>query len=91
MKLTHLFAAATMIAGLGISTAASAQDYRQDGRYDRHDDRRYDNGGDRRDDRRDYRDDRRHYDNGTRYGGNRHARRCHTEYRHHRRVTVCYR
>lgn len=82
MKITHLIAAATMIVGLGISTAASAQDYRgnRSGRYDRLDDRRYD-----------HRDDRRHYgqDRGRRYGHQ--SRRCHTEFRHHRRVTVCYR
>ncbi|MFT6570306.1 MAG: hypothetical protein ACJAWY_002021, partial [Sphingomonas echinoides] len=35
MKLTHLIAAGLMVAGLGVSTAASAQDYRGDGpRYD---------------------------------------------------------
>lgn len=82
MKIMHLIAAATMVVGLGVSNAASAQDYRGD-RYQR---------DDRRDDRRyDRRDDRRHYgnDRGRRYGH--HGRRCHTEYRHHRRVTVCYR
>ncbi len=86
MKLTHFLAAATMIAGLGVSTAASAQDYRHDGRYERRDHRGYD-------DRRDYRDDRRHYghDRGRHQGWNRHHRRCHAEYRHHHRVTVCYR
>lgn len=78
MKLTHLIAAGLMVAGLGVSTAASAQDYRGDGpRYDH----RYDDRGDRRDWR-----DRGHY-----YGGDRHRPRCHTEWRHHRRVTVCYR
>ena len=94
MKITHLIAAGLMVAGLGVSsTAASAQDYRgdrgYDQRYDRHDDRRDDRGYDRRDDRgydrRDYREHGRHY------GWNGHQRRCTTQWRHHRRVTVCYR
>lgn len=76
MKITHLIAAGLMVAGLGVSTAASAQDYRGD---------RYEHRGDRRD----YRDDHRGRDNRG-YGYNRH-RRCHTEYRNHRRVTVCNR
>lgn len=83
MKIAHLIAAATMFAGLGVSTAASAQDYRHD-RYDRYEgrsDRRYDH----RDDRRRYGNDRRRSYSGYR------NRRCHAEYRHHRRVTVCYR
>lgn len=74
MKITHLLAAATMIAGLGMSTAASAQDYRHDNRYEH------------RGDRREYRGN----DHGH-YGWNHHPRRCHSEFRHHRRVTVCYR
>lgn len=44
-----------------------------------------------RDDRRyDHRDDRRYgrHDNGNHRGWNKH-RRCHTEWRHHRRVQVC--
>ena len=86
MKITHLIAAGLMVAGLGVtSTAASAQDYRGDRGYDHRDDRRYDHRDDRRYDRRDYRDHGRHY------GWNNHQRRCHTEWRHHRRVTVCYR
>lgn len=76
MKITHFIAAGLMIAGLGVSTAASAQDYRGD-RYDR------------RDDRRDYRGDHRGY--GNRGYGYNNRRRCHTEYRHRRPVTVCYR
>ncbi|MDO7842822.1 hypothetical protein [Sphingomonas immobilis] len=91
MKTTTKLAAALglMVAGLGISTSASAQYYGGRGyNYDHRDDRRYD-----RYDRRDWRDGRRGYygyDRGRRYGwGN--NRRCHTEWRHHRRVTVCYR
>jgi hypothetical protein len=77
-----------MVAGLGVSTSASAQYYGGRGdNYDQRDDRRYDH----RDDRRDWRDDHRGYgyDRGRRYGWNHRA--CHTEWRHHRRVTVCYR
>lgn len=76
MKITHLIAAATMIAGLGVATAADAQGYR-DYRHDRHE-RRYDRGY------HGYHG----YDRGRGYGE---RSRCHTEYRHHRRVTVCYR
>lgn len=79
MKFAHLIAAATMVAGLGLSTAASAQNYR----YDRDD--RYEGRYDHRDDGRHY-----GYDRRRSYGGY-NGRRCHTEYRHHRRVTVCYR
>ena len=82
-----------MVAGLGVSTSASAQYYGGRGdTYDHRDDRRYDRRDDWRDGRRDWRGDHRGYgyDRGRRYGwGN--NRRCHTEWRHHRRVTVCYR
>lgn len=78
MKITHLIAAGLMVAGLGVSTAASAQDYRGD---------RYEHRGDRRD----YRNDHRGYGDRGRGRGWNNARRCHTEYRHHRRVTVCNR
>ena len=82
MKITHLIAAGLMIAGLGVtSTAASAQEYRGDRGYDHRGDRRYDRG----DYRRDYRNHGRHY------GWNNHQRHCRTDWRHHRRVTVCYR
>ena len=67
MKITHLIAAATMIAGLGVSTAASAQDWRHE--------------------RREVRG---WHDNGRHHGWG-HRSRCHTEYRHHHRVTVCRR
>lgn len=33
MKVTHLIAAGLVMAGLGVSTAASAQDYRHDHRH----------------------------------------------------------
>ncbi len=82
MKFTHLIAAGLMIAGLGVtSTAASAQDYRGD------------RGHGQRYDRRDDRNHGRHYrgDRGRHYGWNNHGRNCRVEWRHHRRVTVCYR
>lgn len=62
MKITHLIAAALMVAGIGAAPEASAQrydggGYAQDIRYDRHDrdDRRWDRRDDRRWDRRDNR------------------------------------
>ena len=81
MKITHIVAAALMVAGIGMSGAASAQmnngsyqqrtDHRGGGiRDDRgqHDDRR--NMRDRRDDRRSYgRDDRRGWNTGRRAYG----------------------
>ena len=67
MKITHLIAAALMVAGIGAAPEASAQRYdggayAQDIRYDRNDrdDRRWDRRDDRRDNRRDWRSDRRH-------------------------------
>lgn len=87
MKFAHILAAASLIAGIGVSTAASAQDYRGD----RHD-RRYD---DRRGDHRDWRGDRRgsdrRYDryHGRRAGWNNHGRNCRTEWRNHRRIEIC--
>ena len=86
MKFTHLIAAGLMVAGLGVTaTAASAQDYRGDRghgpRYDRRDDRRDDRNHGRL-----YRGDR-----GRHYGWNNRGRNCRVEWRHHRRVTVCYR
>lgn len=83
MKLTHLIAAGLMIAGLGVSsTAATAQDYRGDRGYDHRGDRGYDHRGDRGD--RNWRN----HGRGRGPGWNNH-RRCYTEWRHHRRVTVC--
>lgn len=84
MKLSAILAATALIATLGFSTAASAQDYRRDARYEQ---------GDRRNDRAYHRSDYRDYRHGNRqrHGVNRHSRNCHAEYRHHRRVTVCYR
>ena len=84
MKTMMKFAAALglMVAGLGVSTAASAQN---------HDNRGY--SSHHRDDRRhDWRDGRRGYT--AHYRGHRNGwghRACRTEWRHHRRVTVCYR
>lgn len=90
MKLSAILAATALIATLGVSTSASAQDYRRDARYEQSDRRDYvDYRTDRADHRRDYRDYR--HGNGRRYGVNWHRRNCHAEYRHHHRVTVCYR
>lgn len=74
MKLAKLLATGLVVATLGLGTAASAQ-----GRHD-----------DRRSDQRDRRDDHRYdrHDNGRHNGWNKH-RRCHTEWRHHRRVQIC--
>ena len=83
MKTTNILVAAGLIvASLGMSTAADAQQYRGD-RYDHHDRA----GGDRHG--RDYRYGR--HDNGRHYGwgNNRRHHRCWTEYRHHRQVRVC--
>jgi hypothetical protein len=82
MKITHIAAAAGLVvAALGVSTSANAQDWRGDrdhreyrGDYrghDRHDGRGYDR------------------DRGRHYGWDRHHRRCWTEWRHHHRVRVC--
>lgn len=87
------------VAGFGVSTAASAQDYNgyhrgYDQRDDRGDRRDYrDNRRNYRDDRRDWRNDNRGYygyNNGYGYGYG-HRGNCHIERRHHHRVTVCYR
>ena len=94
MKIAHLFAAALMVAGIGVSAEASAQRYDggasiQDVRYDRgdrHDNRRFDRRDDRRFDRGDNRRWSRH-DN--RRGWNNRRNNCRVVYRHHRRVTVC--
>jgi len=93
------FAAALglMVAGVGISTEATAQRYdNHHGNYDRRDGRG---------DHRDWRDGRRGnygHDRGYGYGrgygrgygyhgGWRGGRDCRTTWRYHRRVTVCYR
>ncbi|GHH20777.1 hypothetical protein GCM10008023_29070 [Sphingomonas glacialis] len=82
MKITHLIAAGLMIAGIGVSTtAASAQGHRDDRRYEQRGDRGFGHHGDRGD--RNWRGDR-----GRHNGWNTH-RRCRTEWRHHRRMTVC--
>lgn len=96
MKIAHILAAASLIAGIGISTTASAQDYRGDrGRYDhRYDDRR----GDHRDWRGDRRGGDRYYGRDRYYGGDRYhgrhgynnrGRHCRTDWRNHRRVQIC--
>jgi hypothetical protein len=92
MKIAHLFAAALMVAGIGVSAEASAQrydgGYNQDirydrgdrhDRYDRRDGRRYDRHDNRRWDRRDRRN----------WRGNRGRNNCRIVYRHHQRYTVC--
>ncbi|MEG3086498.1 hypothetical protein [Sphingomonas sp. PB4P5] len=98
MKFTHLIAAALMMAGIGVSTEASAQrhdgysqnDRRDDVRNDRRDNRRYDRRDNRRYDRHDNRrNDRRWRNNGRHYGWNNNRRPCRVIYRNHRRVTVC--
>ena len=81
MKITRLLATAGLVvASLGISTVAGAQNY---GGGDRHDERRDDRDGRGRDGYR--------HDNGNHYGQDRGRghRRCHTEYRHHHRITRC--
>ena len=86
MKLAKIIAAAGLtVAAVTMSTSADAQNWRNRGsgydqRYDRHD----------RHDRWD-RGHHRGWDNGRHYGWNRHQRDCRTFWRHHRRVTVCYR
>lgn len=90
MKIAHILAAASLIAGIGVSTTASAQDYRGD--RGGHHDRRFD---DRRGDHRDFRGDRRgdrRYDNryhGRHNGYNNRGRNCRTDWRNHRRVQIC--
>ena len=103
MKLTQIIAAGLLMAGVGVSTEASAQPgrgYEQNHRGDR--DGRWDNRGDRdgrwdrRDDRRDWRRNRRdhrwgRHDNGNHYGwrNNRNCRDCRIVYRHGQRVQIC--
>ncbi|HEX8300195.1 hypothetical protein [Sphingomonas sp.] len=70
---------------LTVSAAATVQRYRQD-------DRRWDRGRHRGWDRG--RSNRRNYNRGRYYNNGRHYNRgrvCRTQWRHHRRVTVCYR
>lgn len=90
MKIAPMFAAVGLIvAGLASSTAADAQNYRDRGAYSEH--RGYsDHRGYRDNDRYDRHEYRR--DNGRHYGwrnGRGNRDRCHVEFRHHRRVTVC--
>lgn len=104
MKIARMLAAASLVvASLGVTTAASAQSY--NGGADRAQSRDHRGDGDRRDvrgdrndrhDRTDRRDDRRddrgrHYgsDRGRHYGWDRNHRRCHVEWRHHRKVRIC--
>ncbi len=103
MKITYMFAAALMMAGIGVSTEASAQRYdgayNQEVQYDRHarDDRRDDRHDDRRDGRWDRHDDRRdrnwdRHDRGNHYGwrnNDRGRKDCRAVYRHGHRYTVC--
>lgn len=83
MKLAKIIAAAGLAAAaVTMSTSANAQDYGRHRGWDNHD-RGYDRG------------DHRGWDRGRHHGWNnrwnRHHRVCRTEWRHHRRVTVCYR
>lgn len=97
MKITHIVAAALMVAGIGVSGAASAQ--MNTGPYAPRGEHRMDHrGGDMRDDHgqrehrgdmRDRRDDRRSYGRNDRRGWNHGRQQCRTEWRHHRRVRIC--
>jgi len=80
MKLAKIIAAAGLtVAAVTMSASADAQSYR-------HRTSSYEQRYDRHD-----RWDRGHH-RGPQLGWNRHNRRnCHTSWRHHRRVTVCYR
>lgn len=99
MKITHMFAAALLMAGIGVSTEASAQRYdggpNQDLRYDRqdhndHNDRRWDRRYDRHDDHRDHRDwSNRGNDRSYGWRGDRGRSDCRAVYRHGHRYTVC--
>ena len=84
MKIAPFIAAGLMLAGIGVSTEANAQSRHERVVYVEHD-RGYGYGH-----RGGYRDG---YGHGWRrpayYYGGRHHRRCFTEWRHHRRVTIC--
>ena len=80
MKIARMIVAAGLVvASLGASAAASAQDYGH-GRYER--------GYDDRGDRGRYHDDRGHHYGWDRSYGH---QRCRTEWHHHHRVTRCFR
>ncbi|WP_159873061.1 hypothetical protein [Novosphingobium sp. 9U] len=88
-----LMIAAGLLAVMGTTATAQAQDHRRDrDRYEHRDEYRGDRGGRRydNDNRRDHRDWNR---GGRRYEQSRwdrrHRTRCHTEWRHHRRIRVC--
>ena len=81
MKLAHIFAAALMVAGVGVSADASAQRHDGPGQEMRHD------RGDRHDMRRG--NDRHWGNNDRRHGWNNRRNHCRVVYRHHRRVRVC--
>jgi len=81
MKIARIIAAAGLsIAAVVGATSANAQDWRH-------------HGGDRDRGRYEHRWDRGHHygwDRGRHYGWNRyHHRHCFTEWRHHRRITIC--
>lgn len=80
MKLAKIIAAAGLtVAAVTMSTSASAQDWR----HDRGDHRGWDRGHHRGWDRG--------YGWNRHHGWDRHHRVCRTEWRHHHRITVCYR
>lgn len=103
MKLTHFIAAGLLLAGVGVSTEASAQrydgyskDYRGDRGWDRRDDRRWDRRDGRRWDRG-YRGYNRSYnrgwhrgwDRGRRYDWRNHRGDCWIVWRHGERYRIC--
>lgn len=88
MKIAHMIAAGLLVAGIGVSTEASAAPRNDRVVFVEHN-RGY--GYDRGYNGRGYRDgyDRRFYA-GRHHGyRGRYARRCVTKWRHHRRVTIC--
>lgn len=78
MKIPRMLAAAGLvIASLGVSTVADAQNYRDHDRgYNDHRGDRGDRGG-------------RWNNRGRHNGWDRHRNRCRVEWRHHRQVRIC--
>ncbi|OYY68875.1 hypothetical protein [Sphingomonas sp. 28-63-12] len=88
MKIAPFIAAGLLIAGLGISAEASAEPYHgRAGYHEHHRGPVYVRPGYRVGYRDGYRED--HRWRAPRYYGGYHGRRCFTEWRHHRRVTIC--
>lgn len=90
MRITHMIAAAGLaIATLTAAAPADAQRGRDGYRGDRYE-QRYDRHDRHWNRDRDWRGDRR-WNSRRYYRSNRYHRGCRTFWRHHRRVTVCYR